>query len=255
MLYNENVAFRGAGLFQSDEDWIHPERTESTFEIVYVTRGEVYLEEEGHELHLREGQLFILLPGVCHRGTKVTRGVSFYWVHFALKGALPFEKRFFESFESKALFKELLHFCNLPICPEYLVNATLVRILAEFCFVTESLTHKYNARAEEIREWIRMSVDASLTVKSVAEHFGYSPDHVSRLCKSNYGIGAGELINRLLMARAREALANTGKYVKEIAAELGFSTDKEFIGYFKYHEGCSPTEYRRRFPLTHMNRK
>ncbi len=255
MLYNPSITFRGAGLFTSEEDWIHPERTEITYEIIYVTRGDVYMEENGNEFHLSEGQLCILLPGIRHAGTRVTRGVSFYWVHFSSNGCLPFQKRFFEKFEGKALFKELLHWNNLPVSPEYLVNATLVRIIAEFAFIAENEALKYNAHAEKIKEWIRINANASLSVKTVADHFGYSPDHVSRLLKANYGIGASKLINRMLMSRARELLSNTGKYVKEIAAELGFSSDKEFIGYFKYHEGHSPTEFRQRFPLTHMNRK
>ena len=37
------------------------------------------------------------------------------------------------------------------------------------------------------------------------------------------------------------------------AAALGFSSDKAFIGFFKYHEGCFPTEFRDRFGKIHMN--
>lgn len=256
LLQNKSVSFVAAGLFNTDTEWIHPERVEKTYEIIYVTRGEVFLEENGQSLHLLEGQLVILKPDTLHRGTKVTRDVSFYWVHFSLDGGeLPFQKRFFERFESKALFKELLHWSNLPTVPAYLVNATLVHILSEFCFLSEEEAGKYDERMERIREWIRINVDANLKVAAVAAHFGYSPDHISRLCKANYGIGIEKMINRFLMAKARELLCNTGKYVKEIASELGFSNDKEFIGYFKYHEGCFPTEYRKRFPMTHMNRK
>ena len=256
ILMNENIAFRASGLFNTDRDWIHPERTEKTYEIIYVTRGEVYMSEGEKDLHICEGQLVILEPNICHKGTKITRDVSFYWLHFEITdGELPFSKRFFERFENKSLFKELLHWNNLPSPPKSLINATLIHILSEFYYIAEEETHRYDERAEAIKEWIRINADAKLTVARVAEHFGYSPDHISRLCKKNYGIGAGKLINRFLMVRARELLCNTGKYVKEISAELGFSNDKEFVGYFKYHEGCFPSEYRKRFPMTHMNRK
>ena len=256
VLQNENILFSGAGLFSSDRDWIHPERIEKTYEIIYVKKGDVYMSEGDEDIHLSEGQLVLLEPNICHKGTKITRDVSFYWVHFELlSGELPFEKRYFERFESKALFKELLHWNNLPDVPEYLVNATLIHILSEFCYIAEEENHRYDERAETIKEWIRINADAKLTVAHVAENFGYSPDHISRMCKNNYGITAGKMINRFLIARAKALLCNTEKYVKEISAELGFSNDKEFIGYFKYHEGCFPSEYRKRFPMIHMNRK
>ncbi len=253
---NENIAFRAAGLFNTDRDWIHPERIEKTYEIIYVKKGDVYMSEDNKDIHVREGQLILLEPNVCHKGTRVTRDVSFYWVHFELlEGELPFNKRFFERFESKSLFKELLHWNNLPEPPEYLVNATLIHILSEFCFISEEETHRYDERAEAIKEWIRINADAKLSVSKIAEHFGFSSDHISRLCKNNYGITAGKMINRFILARAKALLCNTEKYVKEISAELGFSNDKEFIGYFKYHEGCFPSEYRKRFPMIHMNKR
>lgn len=83
----------------------------------------------------------------------------------------------------------------------------------------------------------------------------YSADHVSRICKKNFGMGASALIDRFLTERAKMLLCNTEKYVKEIAAELNFQSDKAFIAYFKYHEKCFPSEFRNRFGQLHMNKK
>jgi AraC-like DNA-binding protein len=106
-----------------------------------------------------------------------------------------------------------------------------------------------------VNEWIRVHASATLSVRTVAAHFGYSADHLSRICKKQYGVGAGALIDRFLLSRAKELLCNTDAYVKEIAAALGFATDKAFIGYFKYHEGCFPAAFRARFAKMHMNNK
>ena len=256
ILTNSNIEFDYAGLFQTKEGWIHPRRVERTYELIYVTRGEVYMREEAREIHAREGELFLLSPGLCHEGTRKTEDVAFYWVHFRLPaGELPFSKRFFEGLESAYLFKELLHFNNLPQVPEYLVNAVLVHILAELCRMADSDTVRYHERAERIYEWIRINADAELTVGAVARHFGYSPDHLSRLCRKCFGVGAGELIDRFLLARIKTALVNTGKYVKEIAADLHFTSDKALIGFFKYHEGSFPSAFRERFGRVHMNNR
>ena len=138
---------------------------------------------------------------------------------------------------------------------EYAVNSVLIHILATLCHLSENRGHSYNSVSETLLEWTRINADSSLTVKSVAEHFGYSPDHVNCICKRNYGIGAKARIKGFLLVRAKELLYNTEKYVKEIANELKFSDDKAFIGYFKYHEGCYPSEFRDRLGKTHMNKK
>lgn len=261
ILVNPNIAFSFGGLFQSDGEWIHPRKIEQTYEIIYVAEGEVYMKEDRPdgvwEIHAKKGELFLLAPGLYHYGTRVTKGVSFYWIHFTVnEGALPFEERSFPKFENPYLFKELLHCNNLPTVPEYLVNSVLLHILSEMCRMSEEKARgEFDGRAEKIYEWIRANTDARLTVRRAGEHFGYSPDHISRICKSRFGISAKELINRFLLDKAKTLLSNTDKYVKEIAAELNFVDDKAFIAYFKYHEKCFPSEFRNRYGKIHMNSK
>lgn len=261
ILVNPHITFSFGGLFQTGDEWIHPRKTESTYEIIYVTEGEVHMYEEtndgGHEIHARSGEMFILSPNTLHYGTKTSRGVSFYWIHFYLNdGALPFSERFFPKFENAYLFKELLHTNNLPTSPKYFTNAVLLHILSEMCRMSEQgARDDYDGRAEKIYEWIRINANATLTVSEVAEHFGYSADHISRICKGYFGVNAKVLINRFLLDKAKTLLSNTDKYVKEIAAELNFKDDKRFITYFNYHENCFPSEFRNRYGKIHMNSK
>lgn len=244
-----------AGLFQCEGEWIHPHRVIEDFEIIYVTEGEVFMEEEGRQIHAKKGELFILRPNVLHGGTIPSCGVSFYWVHFKAWGGLPFEELFFESFEDSYLFKELLHARYLPRSPKYLADGVFGHIFAKLCYLSEENAGSFDGTAEKIYQWIRMNAFADLTVAAVAEKFNYSPDHLSRICKSRFKESAGDIIDRFLMLNAKELLSHTSKYVKEIAADLRFKDDKAFIGYFKYHEGVSPTEFRRRFGKTYMNNR
>ena len=255
ILLHPQVTFDYAGLFQSEKEWIHPERVGNNYEIIYMVQGEMYICEDGNEYHLKRGQALLLSPGKRHLGTKKSMQLSFYWLHFDMDGDLPFSQRFFDRLKISSLFKELLHANNLPNVPEYLVNAVLVHILCELCRASGECEPRYNEMAEKIYEWIRINASARLTVKAVADYFCYSEDHISRICKKNYGVGARELINHFLLSRAKELLSNTNQYIKEIASELEFSNDKAFIGYFKYHEHCSPREFRNRFTRLHMNIK
>ena len=214
------------------------------------------MREENTVYHACAGQVILLDPQKTHVGTVSTNDVDFYWVHFHLRnGTIPFQKRFFERFENTYLFKELLHYNNLPNIPKYLVNSILTHILAELSWIADNEKNETNSMAERIYEWIRINANARLSVERVAAHFGYSSDHISRICKKYYGAGARQLINRFLMARAKELLCNTDKYIKEIAADLEFQNDKTFIAYFKYHQGCFPSEFRNRFGKIHMNNR
>lgn len=257
ILENQNIKFDYAGLFEASEEWIHPNRSEETYEIIYVTNGTVHMHDEVcGDMSLEKGELVLLEPRVRHFGSKKSRGVSFFWVHFHIKdGALPFERRIFEKIDSPHLFRELLHYSALPEKPEYLINAILVRILSELCFISENDARSKNQLAEKIYEWVRINADAGLTVEKTAAHFGFTGDHISRIIKKHYGVGSKTLINAFTLSKAKELLVNTEKYVKEIAGELGFDDDKAFIGFFKYHEGVFPSEFRNRFYKIHMNKK
>lgn len=252
-----SIKFSGAGLFQSTREWIHPERLESTYEIIYVTKGEVWMREEDREILAKKGELFLLSPNIWHSGTQKSNNVSFYWVHFSLAKdyQLPFEERFFSAFRNAYLFKELLHCNNLPTVSKQMVNAVLLHLLCELCSLAEERRQGYNGQAEKIYEWIRINASGRLTVQNVAEQFGYSADHLSRICKKAFGSNTKALINRFLLDRAKSALSNTTKYVKEIAGELEFSDDKAFLAWFRYHEGCFPSEFRNRYGRLHMNNR
>lgn len=256
ILENPHVHFEYAGCFTQDGRWIHPDRTEITYELIYVTKGVVHLYDEVcGEVHAQPGQVLLLEPEHRHYGTAPSDHVRFYWAHFRLPdAALPFARRVFPHFEQGHLFRELLHLCNRPRTSDYTVNAVLVHILSELCRVSEG-TDAFDRRAEEAYEWIRIHASASLRAEDAAAHTGFSKDHLTRILTRNYGCGTKALIGWFVMARARDLLCNTGLYVKEIAAELGFSSDKAFIGYFRYHEGVFPSQFRSRFAKTHMNNR
>lgn len=241
------------GLFSTDEMWIHPDRTETTYEIIYVTSGKVYMNIDGKEYCAEKGHLLLLKPHERHFGYRESAGVSFYWIHFHASENIQFDTCYLTRFDNAYLFKELLHHLFLPSHPEYLINAILFHILAQIRYILETNDSDANKTAEEICEWIRANISAKLNVEKTAFRFGFSADHVSRLLKKQYGIGCKTLIDKFLLQKAKELLSNTRKYVKEIAYELEFASDKAFIGFFKYHEGVSPSDFRDRFYKIHMN--
>ena len=253
ILTNPNITFVHAGLFTTDKEWIHPDRTEETYEIICVTKGVVYLNDNGTEYALSKGQTILLLPGVRHYGSRKSSDVSFYWLHFSVKGTLPLPSGIYGRNENVALFKEILHLENMPSPPEYAINAVLMHILSVLMCEYEKDKSKSDRLCEEIYEWIRINARATLSARTVADHFGFCTDHITRILRSGTGFGTKELTDRFIISKAKDLLCNTGKYVKEISAELEFPSDKAFVSFFRYHEGVYPSEFRNRFTQIHMN--
>ena len=67
------IKYKWSGLFMTDEVWTHPKICEDTYEIIYVTSGDVYIKEDGKEYHLTRGNLIILKPGE-HEGSQKSYG-------------------------------------------------------------------------------------------------------------------------------------------------------------------------------------
>ena len=77
-LAHPGIFFDYGGLFSTSEEWIHPDRTERTHEIIYVTEGQVYMNDDGSERCLEKGQLLLLEANKRHFGYKKSSRVSFY---------------------------------------------------------------------------------------------------------------------------------------------------------------------------------
>lgn len=256
MLAGEPFEFRGMGLFTLDGKWIHPQKREVTYELILVCSGDVHIEEDGVCYSLKKGNIILLKPGHVHRGFLESEGhISFYWLHFACP-RLPFPlPTFMEYGASDDLFRRLLH---ISMISGEESNDRAESVLAYLLFSLSELHDGVESRNKlfhEVAEWIRINATASLRAEDCAEHFGYSAAHLCRLLRREAGVGTRELIDRMLLSRAKEHLLNSNASSKEIAATLGFSSANAFLHFFRYHEKETPLAYRNRYALTHMNNK
>ena len=75
------MQFSHMGYFNSEKPWIHPKRISNTYEIIFVTDGQVFMREEDKDYTLNKGDLLILNPNLSHEGFKESANVKFYWLH------------------------------------------------------------------------------------------------------------------------------------------------------------------------------
>ena len=83
-----------------------------------------------------------------------------------------------------------------------------------------------------------------VNLSEVAEHFGFSLSHCSRLIKKTTGLGFNEWRRSLRIRRAENMLVNTDLTVGEISLELGYENTETFIRAFKKNLHVTPGKYR-----------
>lgn len=100
---------------------------------------------------------------------------------------------------------------------------------------------------EEILDYLEIHYrDVDLSQTYVADAFRISTYTLSRMFKSQVGVGFTEYVNSKRLEYAKELLLTTTYSVHEIAFMVGFENDNYFSRLFKTNVGISPTTFRER---------
>ncbi len=249
-----NVAYCHGGLFASESAWIHSVRSISTYEIIVVTKGTVYIREEETEYALQAGEYLLLYPNRLHGGTRVSEmPVEFYWLHFSSESETDFLRSVFPQHGMLRNMstivqsaQQILHYQEVPSCPAGCCDFALYILLYEMMMQSTEDSTK-NVLAERVNEYIRSHGEVLLDAQSVAQHFGYNVDYLSRVMKNCYGKTLQQAIVEKRLQQAKYLLQTSQYTVDQIARELGYEDSNLFVKFFRYHEKMPPTAYRNRY--------
>ncbi len=248
-LDDKSIKYDYSGMFDTDRPWIHNAFTLETYEIIFVTAGEVHIRESDKRYDLGPGELIVLSPGVEHVGTKESHGhTSFYWLHFFMSNGAPFFPKTATPHGGERALREIMHYARER---RELAEVLLMRFLLELN-ETERCGNKL---AYAVDEYIRANAIYRVSAKSTAEHFGFSTDYLSRVYRRQFGIDLKSGIIRHSLDYAESLLINTDYTIKEIAAACGFEDENNFVKFFGYHEGTTPSLFRNKFFYLHINAK
>ena len=122
-------------------------------------------------------------------------------------------------------------------------------LMPPLCNMLETLlsTMTGSKSSEESRILAYVSENrATVTLDSVAEHFGRSRSHISHMFKRMTGKSIRAYSSELKLFTAERLLLGTQMSVTEIAFEVGFGDTSYFIRLFREKYGISPERYRQR---------
>lgn len=113
--------------------------------------------------------------------------------------------------------------------------------------IMESSLSDSGSESKEDFQILRYMQDhlADVTLNDIADHFGFSVSHCSRLIKSSTGQSFNDWKRSLRIRKAEQLLIGSKKSVAEIGAELGFENPESFIRSFKKELHITPAKYRK----------
>ncbi len=257
----ENTVFLSAGQFTAQQPWLHPWVTVDSYELIYVLRGTVRLQEGDTVAEAAHGQWLLLRPHAAHGGVgEPQQDVSFWWFHFTLPQlpppltgpAMPLPHTA-DTARLTGLARQLLYCASTAAYPTVARDMLIRLILTELCVLTDAAPA--DPLLARVTEWIRINRDTPLTAASVAAHFGYHRDYLSRRFKAAYGVGLKEYLIGQRMDLARQLLLDRRLPLKEVAARVGYTDYKLFLKAFTYHQHVTPTQYRQAAASVHTNKR
>ncbi|RXZ82947.1 helix-turn-helix domain-containing protein [Paenibacillaceae bacterium] len=97
----------------------------------------------------------------------------------------------------------------------------------------------------DISNYVKQRLSEEITLKEVANHFAYSPNHLGHLFKESMGTSFNEYVVMCRMEQAKQLLQNHKLKVYEVADQIGYKSLTYFSRTFREYVGMTPGDYRK----------
>ena len=267
VLSNLPVICSNGGFFVSRGEGTHPNRVITSYELIFVRRGVLAIQEEQQEFSVAAGQSLLLWPGKRHWGTApFSADLSFFWIHFTLQQELSIEHAS-ELIAPKyatlsrpdhltELFRRFLDDQESGALSPTSASLFLLLILNEIaCFNQpsdrqDSTSVTLASRAET---YIKTHYHKKLSSSIIADDLQCNPNYLNRIYSQEYGKTITAAIQHRRLVKARQLLIEDTSNIDEIARTCGFSEAGYFRRLFKREEGMAPLQFRLLYSRLHIN--
>lgn len=264
-----HLALNGSngGLFISRGVGQHPRRVIDSFELLYVKRGTLGIEEAGHEFNVGPEETLLLWPGREHGGTlPFPADLQFFWAHFtlaeldgmpaALALEVPQHARVGRPEQMTSLFRRLLNEQELLGERQIPMSLMLMLILWEVTnshavgSAQDSSAAVLATRADAL---IRTGFHGTISASTIASKLRCNPDYLGRVFRNFYRCTLTEAIQTRRIRHATTLLTEGTASIEAVAAQSGFDDTGYFRRIFKRATGMTPKAYRHLHMRVHIN--
>lgn len=254
---------------------LHPNRTNlKYFVMIFLTKGKLYIAEDGQNYTVNAGEMMILKPHHHHYSWKpMTEQTEYYWIHFYVSGnwnqsnKLTSLRPLIEvpnlHYKTPLLTLHLLKFGKITNFTKVLEDIDnlfkestdsqsfgfwqsqqLFIDLLQSIQIHSKEEGKLNELTNEILNYLRHNFANKVTNRQLGEVFHFHPNYISRVLKKKIGLTPSEFLIRYRMEEAEKRLLNTDMSISEIAESIGFQNIYYFSTSFKKYTGFAPHKYR-----------
>ncbi len=245
------IKYINAGFQASEMGWSHKIRRLDNYELIFVTKGTVYLQEDESRYELKENDILILSPyKTISSYSTSNQPVSFYWAVFSTDRLDAFlSVNYYEGqdvYEFVRLLKELIYIARTKFYPAYTADIMISLILSKLVAGSQKNIQRSKVDIMAITEWIDENAGANITAELISRVFSYNKDYLCRVFKSEIGVTLKEYINAEQIKKTKNLLLTSNYTIKQISEILGYGSENLFIKFFKYHVKISPAKFRNR---------
>ncbi|KRF06591.1 AraC family transcriptional regulator [Paenibacillus sp. Soil766] len=258
---------------------MHPSRRHlGIFDLLWVTKGTLYIGEDDKEWEVAEGQALLLLPDRYHypvRGCDTE--TVFYWIHFDFHGVWQqtpdqdlgtvYPQQVRKSWENP--YRIRIPQYSAP--PEFALAERHLRKL-----LTDSVQHRSETYwseqqlfmellrlleagqsrndaspalilADKVEAYLRQHYQSDVTNSSLAEEFHFHPNYIVRCMKEIYDCTPMAYLHDYRIEQAKLLLIKTEWSIARIAEHIGFLNAPYFSNCFKAAIGISPLRFRKQY--------
>ncbi|GIO31270.1 MULTISPECIES: helix-turn-helix transcriptional regulator [Paenibacillus] len=257
----------------------HPDRSGiGVFDLLVVTSGCLYLEEEGSPLHIASGHYGILRPDRSHRTAEPCRTEThFYWLHFHTLGSwnassdgasywaepedTPYAR--IEKFSiyiprtgkleptgpaGSAVRRIMLLNAEQSAKARWDRQILLQDLLSALQYQGGEYAESPHVRvAERAGEFLRRHYKEHISYQMLSESLHFHPNYISLCMKKTFDCTPLEYLTRYRIEQAKRMLIHTDEPIGRIAELAGFRSFPYFVRCFARNAGQPPNSFRKLF--------
>lgn len=252
-------------------------------EIIHVTKGQVQIKLDNHQVILNTGDICIINPNQVHYGNPTNDADTSVHLIVLSYGILPYNKddslyqKYIAPLErgllllpdvirnpdtkndtpswQKVCHSQLLKLIDYGDRPfsgrELAIQGAFLQVLSTLyhhnqLINSSAIKHRLlSSRNKSILDYIEANFTSDLSILGLAKHFDINEDYFYRLFKSCTGQTPTAFISQLRVRYSKQLLRNTALPISEIAFQVGYNSSSYFSKVFLRQVGLTPRNYRK----------
>lgn len=257
-----------AGSFAVSDGWIHNGKFARRSRLVFIEDGECTYEFEFKKYSLKSGD-FIVIPQNSFYKSHTNSYCKYDYFHFSseyigeteftndvqhltIPNGISVSRCFFLPEYGKASDTLRKYLKNIleekttsSMSAERHMNILFLNALNHLSDIVSN-NDKYKI-AFQIYDYIIQNLCQPITLTSIAQHFGYTKQHIINEFKHEYGVTPTDFIIKKRLDLSTEYLLETNMQISEISQKCGFNTPHYYSRKFHEKFDLSPEKYRQKY--------